>query len=390
MTERYPSDAALLALESDSHTGVEYIPTGKTPYFLEFRKLIHRLLDASRRANDLRVFADGDLTLGIRSGQCVIDNTVIDFAGTSAVAVTNNAVTHLWLDAAGDVQSSTTSLPTDRSTFLPLASITTSAGLITQITDLRGQALWHIPTLASLGLSVTALEIDQALAGVSSSVTAAALDRLTAGLDSNADADHTHHRSFHDTAGEAGFAIVNDNGDPAASAVLRFDLPNLLPDVTELLVDTATGFLQQRYQGVAHSLVGSVHAQYRHEGPLTASATGKVLGSVPIDGTITDVILSTRLNIDSSLTTDNVTAIVSVNGNPVTTTHPALSDAAGTGFKSTAQGHGTPAIVKSDGTQLVQRGDILTLDLNRTAAGSITTNATDLVVLLVIRPAKPE
>ncbi len=65
MSERYPSDATLLALSQDDATGVEYIPTGRSPYYLEFRKMLYRLLRATERANDLRVHQDGDLTAGV-------------------------------------------------------------------------------------------------------------------------------------------------------------------------------------------------------------------------------------------------------------------------------------------------------------------------------------
>jgi hypothetical protein len=47
MAEVYPSDSELLNLQSDSETGVEYIPTGTAPYYLHFRKLLHRLLLAT-------------------------------------------------------------------------------------------------------------------------------------------------------------------------------------------------------------------------------------------------------------------------------------------------------------------------------------------------------
>ena len=44
MSETYPSDSVLLALTSDPDTGVEYIETGKAPYYLEFRKMLYRIL----------------------------------------------------------------------------------------------------------------------------------------------------------------------------------------------------------------------------------------------------------------------------------------------------------------------------------------------------------
>ena len=37
MAEVYPSDNTLLNIESESETGVEYIATGQSPYYLQFR-----------------------------------------------------------------------------------------------------------------------------------------------------------------------------------------------------------------------------------------------------------------------------------------------------------------------------------------------------------------
>jgi hypothetical protein len=59
MAEVYPTDNELLNIQSDGETGVEYIPTGLSPYYVQFRRLLYRLLLAARRANDLRVYDEG-------------------------------------------------------------------------------------------------------------------------------------------------------------------------------------------------------------------------------------------------------------------------------------------------------------------------------------------
>jgi len=69
MAEVYLSDNELLNIQSDSETGVEYIATGTAPYYLEFRKLLYRLLLAARRANDLRVYDEGGLNIGVKAGK---------------------------------------------------------------------------------------------------------------------------------------------------------------------------------------------------------------------------------------------------------------------------------------------------------------------------------
>jgi len=133
-----------------------------------------------------------------------------------------------------------------------------------------------------------------------------------------------------------------------------------------------------------------VHPQHTHAGDMTASVTGALLGAVPVAGTVSDVILSIGDNIVSDDSGDGVTATVKVSGTAVASTDPQITDAAGTGFKSTAQNDGTAAAIKTDGTENVSKGDILTVDLTRTANGNITNEAHDVTVLVVIRVSAPE
>ncbi len=390
MTERYPDDATVLALESDAATGVEYIPTGQSPYYLHFRKLLQRLLLATCRANDLRVYQDGDLSIGVRSGRCLIHNTPIAFTGTEFVGVTNNAVTHVWLDNTGSVQTGTSGLPTDRTDFLPLAEVTADAGAITQIIDLRGEAFLAVTDPTQLGLTATAAQINQALDGIDPQVDAAALNTLTAGLHSTADDLHRHEILNADVDDEAEFRVRNENSGGSANATIGFDLPGRLPAVTTLLVDMNNGFLRQRFAGTSHALVGTVHPQYVHAGDLAASQTGRLIGCVPVDGQVSDVILSLGENIESDQSADGIAATVSVNGTALCTVDPSITDAAGAGFRSTAQGNGTEATVKTDGTEQVTRGDVLTVNLTRTVSGTVSNEAADAVVLVVIRADAPE
>jgi hypothetical protein len=56
MSEVYPSDSELLNILNDSDTGIEYIPTGKSPYYLEFRKMLYRLILAAKKSKRLSRF----------------------------------------------------------------------------------------------------------------------------------------------------------------------------------------------------------------------------------------------------------------------------------------------------------------------------------------------
>lgn len=388
MTERYPSDASLLALSEDQPTGVEYIPTGQSPYFLHFRRLIQRTLLALGRANDLRVYQDGDLTIGVRPGRCFIAGNIVSFAGATTITLSPDSTTTLWLDREGALQSS--DLPDDRTACLPLAQITTDTHAITALDDLRGETFLHIPSAASLGISASTQRINEIIDGTDNTVAAASLNTLTAGAGSDADAYHRHLQSQQNEDGEAYFTLSNTSDHPSANIAIVLGLPNLLPDDLVLIPDTTHGFITQRYNGKTLTPVASLPCQFTHTGDLSASISSALIGAAPIDGTISRVILSHGTNIQSSQPADHVTAEVFVNGTALCTTHPAISSAAGTGFRSTARGHGTPAVIKTDGTQTVQRGDLLTLNLTRTVSGTITNEASHIAVLIVIRATQPE
>lgn len=389
MSERYPDDTMLLALETDLATGVEYIPTGKNPYYLEFRKLIQRLLLAGERANDLRVYQADDLAIGVRPGRCRIGGASIPFAGEEPISLENNKTFSVWLDSGGTVQVADDGLPVDRTTFLPLAEIVTASGAITSITDLRGEAYLGISNLAELGVSATPVEIDQALDGVSANVTAAALNLLMAGPSSSADFAHRHEQMSTDLDAETGFLLANENAGDDANVALRFDLSAKLPAVTSLLPDSATGWLTQRIGSTRYPLVGVQSVMFRREGELTASVTDALVGAAPCDGQIEAVILTVGQNIISDQSTDGVTVDLKASGVSVTSTDPAITDAAGAGMRSTAQGDGTAAVVKDDGAEQVAQGDLLTVDLTRTASGTVATEIADVVVTLIIRPNGP-
>jgi len=140
MAEVYPSDSELLNLQSDTETGVEYIPTGTAPYYLHFRKLLYRLLLATRRANDLRVYGEGGLDIGVKPGKFWLGTDLIEYAGSSGTPLADNKpAIYLYLNGSGD-------LVTDEYTGFPamadaahvrLAIVSTSGGDVTAITDCR-------------------------------------------------------------------------------------------------------------------------------------------------------------------------------------------------------------------------------------------------------------
>ncbi|MHC4285701.1 MAG: hypothetical protein ACYSWZ_22415 [Planctomycetota bacterium] len=140
MSEVYPSDNELLNIQSDSETGVEYIPTGTSPYYLQFRKLLYRLLLAARRANDLRIYDEGGLDIGVKEGKFWLVTELINYDGSSGNTLADDkASIYVYLDSAGNLISNEYSSFPDMATtpHIRLAIVSTSGGDIELITDCR-------------------------------------------------------------------------------------------------------------------------------------------------------------------------------------------------------------------------------------------------------------
>jgi hypothetical protein len=140
MAEVYPSDNELLNIQSDSETGVEYIPTGTSPYYLQFRKLLYRLLLAAGRANDLRVYDEGGLNIGVKKGKFWLGTELVSYNGSSGNTLADDkANIYIYLDSGGNlVTNEYNSFPSMVTVpHIRLAIVTTSDGDIQSITDSR-------------------------------------------------------------------------------------------------------------------------------------------------------------------------------------------------------------------------------------------------------------
>lgn len=390
MNERHPLDSELLAKAADATTGVEYIQTGTSPYVLEFRRMINRMLRAFERANDLRVYQDGDATFGVRPGRCRVNDNAVIFPGTVEQNVSLNATTYIWIDENADIQTSTTSFPSTAATYLPLATIETADESITTIEDLRGETFLQSPTTSMIGITATAEQINQALDGIGPMVSAATLTLLTAGPDVSVDLLHRHIQCAQSVDGTASFSFINDTTDPSGNFAVVFSLPNLTNHDTILELNKNNLWLQQRHDGVTYNLLGSVAVQATRSGSITNSQTNQLIGTVPVAGQITTVVLSALSNTVSDDPNDGISIDVKVNGTSILTSASQVTAADGLGFRSTDQGNGVAAVVADDGSEVVERGDMLSFDLTYTANGSVTTAPADIVIAVIIRAAKPE
>jgi len=141
MAEVYPSDNELLNIQSDNESGVEYIPTGTSPYYLQFRKLLYRLLLATKRANDLRVYDEGGLDIGVKAGKFWLNATeLVSYEGSSGNTLADDkANIYVYLDSAGNLVTDEYDSFPDMATasHIQLGIVTTSDGNIQSITDCR-------------------------------------------------------------------------------------------------------------------------------------------------------------------------------------------------------------------------------------------------------------
>ncbi len=148
MSEVYPSDQELLNLTAEEFTGVEYIPTGQSPYYLHFRRLLHRLLLATCRGNDLRVFDEGELNIGVKPGRFWVGTGLVSYAGSSGNLLEDEKeAIYVYLDTAGNlVTNEYSGFPSMASGLhVRLAVIRTSGGDITEIADARNHHSIALP-----------------------------------------------------------------------------------------------------------------------------------------------------------------------------------------------------------------------------------------------------
>ena len=140
MSEVYPSDNELLNLQQDGETGLEYISTGQSPYYLHFRRMLYRLLLATRRANDLRVYDEGGLDIGVKPGKFWAGTQLVNYAGSSGNTLADDkANIYIYLTSTGILVTNEYNGFPDMATtpHVRLAIVTTSDGDITSIEDCR-------------------------------------------------------------------------------------------------------------------------------------------------------------------------------------------------------------------------------------------------------------
>jgi len=155
MAESYPTDETLNALSGtcDALTGLAYPTIGESPYYTSFYRLAEHINRLLQPANALRVYKDGDLTFGLRSGSFAAPDDMINVSSATAQALTDNAINYIYLTSNGTLTVNTIGFVTD-SANAALATVATgsaSAGSVggtfshEDITDCRDRAMFSAP-----------------------------------------------------------------------------------------------------------------------------------------------------------------------------------------------------------------------------------------------------
>lgn len=150
MAEQYRSDAELTALSGTTQGAGAVIPGyNLDPHYTNLVKFWSRIADAMVSLSALEVFKDGTITFGVRAGKYFDGDTLVEYAGATDQALTNNQTNYIYLTAAGVLTVNTTGFPVPSVTpHISLATIVTAGGAYSindgDITDCRDRSLYRI------------------------------------------------------------------------------------------------------------------------------------------------------------------------------------------------------------------------------------------------------
>lgn len=139
--EVYPADTAVLALDGtiDVATGLPYVAKGVGPnstpsYEIQYNRRMLRqngILAALRQG---MVVDEGGLMVGVYPIQYELQGQRQSFEGATGQAIPDDNVRSVYLDNANALQIQSVP-PTDLTTFLPLATVTAAAGVLSIVDE---------------------------------------------------------------------------------------------------------------------------------------------------------------------------------------------------------------------------------------------------------------
>jgi hypothetical protein len=155
--ETWPSDATIEALDGtiDPETGLPYVAKGTGPtsvpsYEIQYNRRQQRQNQILASWRQGMVVDEGNLKIGVYPIIFTLAGTRRSYSGTTGVSVPDDSSKVVYLDSSAALQVAD-SWPSDITTYQPLASIETVSGQMS-ITDLRGYASFHVPSLEATGV----------------------------------------------------------------------------------------------------------------------------------------------------------------------------------------------------------------------------------------------
>ncbi len=157
--EAYPADETVLALDGtlDTLTGLPYVAKGVGPnstpsYEIQYNRRLLRQNQALAALRAGMVVDEGSLEIGVYPIGYTLGGQVQAFAGATNQSIPDDSVRSVYIDSAGALQIQT-AFPQDVTTFLPLATVTASAGSLS-IVDQRP---WVMFSVSPVGLDAKTL-----------------------------------------------------------------------------------------------------------------------------------------------------------------------------------------------------------------------------------------
>ena len=120
--------------------GVELVTPHNPNFIDEFKQMIYGLLNAVNWTAALGVWLPSSTTFNVRGGRYLYKGTVKTYTPGGAVNPTDNDTTYIWLKPDNSIDSAIDGTGWPATEHIKLAEIVVdSEGVITDITDLRGQ-----------------------------------------------------------------------------------------------------------------------------------------------------------------------------------------------------------------------------------------------------------
>ncbi len=150
--EAWPTDVTTEALDGTTHqgTGLPYVAKGTGPtsvptYEVQYNRRLARqngILESWRRG---MVVSEGGLTIGVYPMDYMLGGARKTFDGATAQAVPDDVQRVVYIDAANTLQIQSV-WPSDSTSFVPLAIVTSANGNVT-IQDVRAWAAFRVPQI---------------------------------------------------------------------------------------------------------------------------------------------------------------------------------------------------------------------------------------------------